>query len=469
MEKENVYPVILSGGSGTRLWPLSRQHYPKQLLKLTSDRTMLQETALRLCTVNQPIVVCNETHRFMVAEQLNEIGYSKSTILLEPVARNTAPAIALAALAALDKNKEAILVVLPADHVIKDLEAFRSVAEIAIESAEQGALITFGVIPTKPETGYGYIKSESTAETVSPIAQFVEKPDLATAEQYLASGDYSWNSGMFVFKAQSYLEELEYYAPEIYVAAKNAYQSAVSDLDFVRVDKSAFEASPDDSIDYAVMEKTQRGKVLPINVGWSDVGSFASLWEVLAKDEKGNVGLGDVQFIDSENCLVQSENQLVAAIGVEDIVVIGTKDSVLVVHKDKVQDVKKVVDKLKEEKRCEHLLHREVYRPWGSYDSLENGQRFQVKRICVKPGASLSKQMHHHRAEHWIVVSGTAIVEVDGKETLLSENQSVYIPLGATHRLTNPGKIKLEMIEVQSGSYLGEDDIVRFEDIFGRC
>ncbi|NOH84536.1 mannose-1-phosphate guanylyltransferase/mannose-6-phosphate isomerase [Vibrio sp. 03-59-1] len=466
---KNIYPVILSGGSGTRLWPLSRKHYPKQLLKLISDKTMLQETALRLDYDNDPIVVCNDTHRFMVAEQLQEIGKLNSQIILEPVARNTAPAIALSAFAALDKNQEAILVILPADHVITDVTAFQESVKIALESAEQGALVTFGVIPTKPETGYGYIQAKEKGQAISPIAQFVEKPELKTAERYVESGDYFWNSGMFVFKAQCFLDELQQHNPEMFSAVQAAYENKVQDLDFIRVEKESFEQSPDDSIDYAVMEKTTKGMVLPINVGWSDVGSFTALWEVLSKDENGNAALGDVQFIDSHNCLVQSENQLVAAIGVEDIVVVGTKDSVLVVHKDKVQDVKKVVDRLKQENRCEHLLHREVYRPWGSYDSLESGERFQVKRINVKPGASLSKQMHHHRAEHWIVVSGTAIVEVDDKETLLSENQSVYIPLGATHRLTNPGKIELEMIEVQSGSYLGEDDIVRFEDVFGRC
>ncbi|QLE86101.1 mannose-1-phosphate guanylyltransferase/mannose-6-phosphate isomerase [Shewanella sp. Scap07] len=465
----SVYPVILSGGSGTRLWPLSRKHYPKQLLRLTSAYTMLQETALRLTKFASPITVCNESHRFMVAEQLQEVAIEPSAIILEPVARNTAPAIALSAFAALAKNAEAALVVLPADHVIEDVEAFQDAVDRAVEVARDGSLVTFGIIPTAPETGYGYIQGTSDTIELSAIAQFVEKPDSATAERYVNSGKFFWNSGMFVFKARAFLDELKKYNEPMYQAVSEAWNNSQGDLDFVRVDKQAFAKSPDDSIDYAVMEKTEKGMVLPIDVGWSDVGSFSALWEVLDKDQYGNVSLGDVKSIDSSNCLVQSENQFVATIGVKDLVVIGTKDSILVAHKDHVQQVKDVVEHLKTSKRSEHLLHREVYRPWGSYDSIEEGHRFQVKRIVVKPGASLSLQMHHHRAEHWIVVSGTALVEVSGKEILLAENESVYIPLGATHRLTNPGKIKLELIEVQSGSYLGEDDIVRLEDKFGRC
>ncbi|WP_108947118.1 mannose-1-phosphate guanylyltransferase/mannose-6-phosphate isomerase [Shewanella halifaxensis] len=467
--QHKVFPVILSGGSGTRLWPLSRKHYPKQLLKLTSEYTMLQKTALRLTGYEKPIAVCNESHRFMVAEQLQEIGQDASAILLEPVARNTAPAIALSAFAAVEKSADATLVVLPADHVIEDVCAFQTAVAQAIEVAQAGALVTFGVVPNKPETGYGYIQAKDTKGLLSPIEQFVEKPDLATAERYVNSGQFYWNSGMFVFKAQAFLDELKLHNGDMYTAAELAWRNSQKDLDFVRVNKQDFEKSPDDSIDYAVMEKTSKGMVLPINVGWSDVGSFSALWDVLDKDENGNVSLGDVKNIDSQNCLIQSENQFVATIGVKDLIVIGTKDSILVAHKDEVQKVKEVVNHLKQTARTEHLLHREVYRPWGSYDSIEQGQRYQVKRIVVKPGASLSLQMHHHRAEHWIVVSGTARVEVNEVETLLSENQSVYIPLGATHRLTNPGKIVLEMIEVQSGSYLGEDDIVRFEDVFGRC
>jgi mannose-1-phosphate guanylyltransferase/mannose-6-phosphate isomerase len=463
-----VYPVILSGGLGTRLWPLSRKHYPKQFLKLTSNYTMLQETAMRLSNYNQPIAVCNESHRFILAEQFDYIGIKPTSIILEPIGRNTAPAIALAALSALAKDSESILVVLPADHVIENVDAFNKAIEKAIDEAKEGNLVTFGIIPTSPETGFGYIQANNSNEAIPSIKQFVEKPDLATARSYIASGDYFWNSGMFVFKAKTYMQELENGHPEMVKAVEQSFKNAQLDLDFTRIQKVDFEACPDDSIDYAVMEKTKKGKVLPVDIGWSDVGSFSALWEVLDKDEHNNVNIGDIKNIDSENCLVQSENQFVATVGVKDLVIVGTKDSILVAHKDKVQNVKNIVSYLKETGRSEHLLHREVHRPWGKYDSVDEGHRYQVKRITVKPGASLSKQMHHHRAEHWIVVSGTAIVEVDDKETLLAENQSVYIPLGSTHRLTNPGKVLLELIEVQSGSYLGEDDIVRFEDVFGR-
>jgi len=464
-----VYPVILSGGSGTRLWPVSRKHHPKQFLKLTSEKTMLQETALRLTEYNPPIAVCNESHRFILAEQLNEVNIEPSAIILEPCARNTAPAITLAAQFAVEQDEDAILVVLPADHVIKNVEAFQQAVATAVESAKEGDLVTFGIVPDAPETGFGYIKAQEKTADVSPIERFVEKPDLATANAYIESGDYYWNSGMFVFKASTYLSEIEQHNEAIHKAVSDAYKAADKDLDFIRIPEKEFARSPDDSIDYAVMEHTSNGKVLPIDVGWSDVGSFSALWQVLDKDENNNASIGDVKNIDSSNCLVQSENQFVATLGVKDLVVIGTKDSVLVAHQDKVQDVKNIVEYLKVTDRSEHLLHREVHRPWGKYDSIDNGNRYQVKRITVKPGASLSKQMHHHRAEHWIVVSGTAIVEVDDKETMLTENQSVYIPLGATHRLTNPGKVELELIEVQSGSYLGEDDIVRFDDVFGRC
>lgn len=463
----DVFPVILSGGSGTRLWPLSRKHYPKQFLKLTSNYTMVQETALRLKGFNRPIAVCNESHRFTLADQLQQVGQTPSATVLEPVARNTAPAIALAAFQALEMNNNAMLVVLAADHVVEDTNEFQKVVEQAIEAAQNDVIVTFGVVPDKPETGFGYIQAQQKGG-LSAIKQFVEKPDLPTAQSYLESGDYYWNSGMFVFKAQTFLNELEQLNPDMFVAVQKAHANAQKDMDFVRVAKEDFAASPDDSIDYAVMEKTNKGMVLPISVGWNDVGSFAALWDVLEKDEDGNVSLGDVQNIDSKNCLVQSENQFVATIGVEDLIVIGTKDSVLVTQRDRVQDVKAVVNHLKETERSEHLLHREVHRPWGKYDSVDNGSRYQVKRITVKPGASLSKQMHHHRAEHWIVVSGTAVVEIDEIETLLTENQSIYIPLGAVHRLTNPGKVDLELIEVQSGSYLGEDDIVRFEDVYKR-
>ena len=465
----SVYPVILSGGSGTRLWPVSRKHHPKQFLKLTSDKTMLQETALRLVGFQPPIAVCNESHRFILAEQLHELNITPNAIILEPCARNTAPAITLAAQHAFEQDEDAVLVVLPADHVINDVKGFQQAVDIAVESALTGNLVTFGIVPNAPETGFGYIKAQSKLSGISAIESFVEKPDLATAQDYLDSGDYYWNSGMFVFKAAAYLAEIEKFNNDIFQAATKAYKNSKEDLDFIRISEQDFALSPDDSIDYAVMEHTEKGQVLPISVGWSDVGSFSSLWQVLDKDENQNAVIGDVINIDSTNCLVQSENQFVATLGVTDLVVIGTKDSVLVAHKDNVQDVKKIVEHLKETDRAEHLLHREVRRPWGKYDSIDTGNRYQVKHITVKPGASLSKQMHHHRAEHWIVVSGTAIVEVDENEKLLTENESVYIPLGATHRLTNPGKVDLELIEVQSGSYLGEDDIVRFDDVFGRC
>ncbi|MAD02196.1 MAG: mannose-1-phosphate guanylyltransferase/mannose-6-phosphate isomerase [Pseudoalteromonas sp.] len=467
MLRTDVYPVILSGGSGTRLWPLSRKHHPKQFIKLISNYTMVQETALRLKGFNRPIAVCNEAHRFTIAEQLAEIGQNPSAIILEPVARNTAPAIALAAHKAVELNPNAILVVLAADHVIEDTDAFQAAVEAAVEETNNNSLITFGVIPEKPETGFGYIQAQKKGH-LSSIKRFVEKPNAITAQNYVNSGDYYWNSGMFVFKAQDYLDELNIHDHKMATTVKNAYNNAQSDFDFTRVSKEDFSKCESNSIDYTIMEKTRKGVVLPISVGWNDVGSFSALWEVLDKDANGNANLGDVENIDSKNCLVQSENQFVATIGVQNLVVIGTKDSVLVANKDRVQDVKTIVQHLERTERIEHLLHREVHRPWGKYDSIDNGHRYQVKRITVKPGASLSKQMHHHRAEHWIVVSGTAIVEVDEKETLLSENQSIYIPLGATHRLTNPGKVNLELIEVQSGSYLGEDDIVRFEDNYNR-
>ena len=462
-----VIPVILSGGSGTRLWPMSRKAYPKQLLKLVGENTMLQETALRVDHLDAPIIVCNNDHRFMVAEQLQSVGLTAESIILEPVARNTAPAIALAAIKAMQVDSEAIIAVFPADHLIKDVAAFRRSLDAAIKNAEDDKLVTFGIVPDAPETGFGYIKAASKTSDAA-VEAFVEKPDLATAEAYVASGDYFWNSGMFVFKAKAFLAELEKNQPTMVSSCQAAVEKAQEDLDFLRVDEEAFAQSPDDSIDYAVMEKTDKAWMVPMDAQWSDLGSWSSLWEVSEKDDNQNVALGDVIMEDCSGCLFQSETQMIAAIGLEDIVVIDTKDAVLVARKDRVQDVKKIVDKLKQGGRSEHLLHREVYRPWGSYDCIENGERYQVKRIVVKPGSSLSLQMHHHRAEHWIVVSGTAEVEVDEKKQLLSENQSVYIPLGAVHRLTNPGKVQLELIEVQSGSYLGEDDIVRFEDVYGR-
>jgi len=468
-----LVPVILSGGAGTRLWPLSRELYPKQLLALTSERTMLQETALRLkgLETSAPVVVCNDAHRFLVAEQLRQIGIRPASIVLEPFGRNTAPAIALAALAALKSAGEGddpILLVLPADHVIRDVIAFQHAAVAAMAAAEQGQLVTFGVVAHTPETGYGYIRRGEPAGPAFRIAQFVEKPTLQRAHGFVASGDHYWNSGMFVFRARRYLDELEKFAPAIAQVSRESFAAAKADLDFTRIDAARFESCPSDSIDYAVMEKTAGAVVVPLDAGWSDVGSWASLHAASDADGKGNVARGDVLVEDSTNCYLYSESRLVAAVGLEDHVVVETKDAVLVAPKSRVQDVKALVGKLKELGRYEHSLHREVFRPWGSYDSLENGTRFQVKRLVVKPGAQLSLQLHHHRAEHWVVVSGTARI-TRGEETfILEENQSTYIPVGVKHRIENPGRIPLQVIEVQSGSYLGEDDIVRFEDRYGR-
>ena len=471
-------PVILSGGAGTRLWPLSRELYPKQLLALTGERTMLQQTALRLegLAATAPVVVCNEAHRFLVAEQLRQVNIEPRAMVLEPFGRNTAPAIALAAHAALrcagsDPQADPFLLVLPADHVLRDVPAFQKAVRVALPAAEGGKLVTFGIVPNAPETGYGYIQRSGSGqgdEGAHPIARFVEKPSAEKAAQFVQSGDYYWNSGMFLFRARRYLKELESFAPEIAKVCASAAAAAKSDLDFTRIDPKVFEACPSDSIDYAVMEKTRDAVVVPLDAGWSDVGSWAALHGACEADGRGNVARGDVIAEDSQGCYLYSESRLVAVVGLEDHVVIETKDAVLVTPKDRVQDVKKLVYRLKEQGRYEHSLHREVFRPWGSYDSIENGPRFQVKRLKVKPGATLSLQMHHHRAEHWIVVSGTARI-TRGEETfLLEENQSTYIPIGVRHRIENPGKIPVHIIEVQSGSYLGEDDIVRFEDRYGR-
>ena len=470
-----LIPVILSGGSGTRLWPLSRELYPKQLLPLVGKGTMLQETLARVAGaegLGAPIVVCNEQHRFLVAEQLRESGAATATILLEPVGRNTAPAVAIAAMAAVTgepKQKEdPILLVLPADHVIQDVRAFQAAVAIGRKAAMEGKLVTFGVVPHKPETGYGYIRKEAGAGPTYSIAQFVEKPDLATATRYVESKEYFWNSGMFMFSATKVLEELRSLAPAIYDACAQAFTVAKRDLDFTRLPAKEFGACPSDSFDYAVMEKTHLGTVVPLDAGWSDVGSWSALHEAIPSDPEGNVRLGDVLTEDTSGCYLQSTSRLVATVGLKDHVVVETKDAVLVAHKDRVQDVKQLVGQLKKHGRYESSLHREVFRPWGSYDSIDAGDRFQVKRLMVKPGACMSLQLHHHRAEHWIVVSGTARI-TRGEETfLLEENQSTYIPLGTRHRIENPGKIPLHIIEVQSGGYLGEDDIVRFEDRYGR-
>jgi mannose-1-phosphate guanylyltransferase/mannose-1-phosphate guanylyltransferase/mannose-6-phosphate isomerase len=463
-------PVVLSGGSGTRLWPLSRGAYPKQFLPLTSENTMLQETLLRLRGIEgmgNPLIICNEAHRFMVAEQLREIEVAAEAIMLEPAGRNTAPAVALAALA-VDANET--LLILPADHVIEDVEAFQKAVLEATKEAEKGHFVTFGIVPTGAETGYGYIQSGEAVEQTSTykVNRFVEKPNLKTATQYLESGDYYWNSGMFVFKASRYLEELDKFNPEMLAACRKAYQKAEEDLDFVRIDRAAFEACPSDSIDYAVMEKTDSAVVIPLDAAWNDVGSWAALWEVSEKDAQGNALKGDVLVHDSSNSYIYSDQKLVATIGVEDLVVIETDDAVMVAPRDRVQEVKEIVAQLKASQRSESEQHRKVYRPWGYYDSIDNGERHQAKRIVVKPGAKLSLQMHHHRAEHWIVVKGTAFVTRGDEQFIVSENESTYIPLGTLHCLENRGVIPLEMIEVQSGSYLGEDDIVRFEDKYGR-
>ncbi len=466
-----LIPVILSGGAGTRLWPLSRELYPKQLLALVGKRTMLQDTAARLAGIAAaaaPIIVCNEAHRFAVAEQLRAIGIQPSAILLEPAGRNTAPAVALAALKALQIDPEATLVIAPADHVILDAGKFQTAAAVAEGLAQSGKLVTFGIVAHAPETGYGYIRRGAGEGPSYPVAEFIEKPPLDVAQQFVASGDYFWNSGMFVFKANRYLAELGAFAPDVLQASQAAFQAASTDLDFVRIDKAAFEACRSISIDYAVMERTRDAVVLPLDAGWSDVGSWASLFDALPADAEGNVLQGDVLVHDTYDCYVHSTSRLVAAVGMDDHIIVETKDAILVAPKERVQDVKELVAKLKKSGRSESALHREVFRPWGSYDSLDNGERFQVKRLSVKPGGVLSLQMHHHRAEHWIVVQGTARITCAEKTFLLAENESTYIPIGAAHRIENPGKVALHIVEVQSGSYLGEDDIVRFEDDYGR-
>ncbi len=464
-------PVIMAGGTGSRLWPLSRQLRPKQFLSFTDEATMLQQTLSRLLGLEQqsPIVICNEEHRFLVAEQLRQIDGEGGRILLEPMGRNTAPAIALAAIAATQQDEDPLLLVLAADHLIQDVEQFHASIEQAIPLAEQGHLVTFGVVPTHAETGYGYIHQGHELGQGSKVKRFVEKPDADTAATYLASGEYLWNSGMFLFRASRYLEELEQHQPAMLEACCAAMAETADDLDFTRVNAEAFARCPNDSVDYAVMEKTDKAAVVPLDARWSDIGSWSSLWDVSDKCEAGNSCHGDVLHEETRNTLVRADSRLVATVGVEDLVVVETKDAVLVAHKDKAQDVKKIVQRLKEQQRPEFVNHREVYRPWGIYDSVDNGDRYQVKRITVKPGAKLSVQMHHHRAEHWIVVSGTAEVTNGENTYLVSENESTYIPIGQVHALKNPGVIPLELIEVQSGSYLGEDDIVRLKDNYGRA
>ncbi|MDC0589898.1 mannose-1-phosphate guanylyltransferase/mannose-6-phosphate isomerase [Porticoccaceae bacterium] len=462
-----IKAVVMAGGSGTRLWPLSRAGHPKQFLTLNGKDTMLQATVRRLeeLNVESSVVICNEEHRFFVAEQLREINLLDE-IILEPVGRNTAPTIALAALCCDD---DPLLLVLAADHVIEDVIAFKKTVTEAVPLAESGKLVTFGIVPYEPHTGYGYIKKGSEYGAGFLVDKFVEKPSAELAQDYLNTGTYLWNSGMFLFRASRYLEELKKFHPDIFDACKGASAHMKTDLDFFRVDKEKFVECPSESIDYAVMEKTADAVVVPMDAGWSDIGTWSSLWDMSGKDEHGNVIQGDVLLHETKNSFVRTDGKLVAGVGVDDLVIVCTKDVVMVAHKDKVQDVKIIAQKLKDDGRTEWELNREVFRPWGKYDSIDHGDRYQVKRITVKPGAKLSVQMHHHRAEHWVVVSGSAKVTNGGNTFLLSENESTYIPIGVIHSLENSGKVPLQIIEIQSGSYLREDDIVRFEDIYGRA
>jgi mannose-1-phosphate guanylyltransferase len=466
-----ITPIILAGGIGSRLWPLSRSAYPKQFLNLIDNSSMLQATFSRLEYIDyeSSMVICNEEHRFIVAEQLRALDLS-SDILLEPIVKNTAPAIALAALHMLTKEEDSILLVLPADHSIPDSQAFKDTINKALPLAYQGKLVTFGVTPTYPETGYGYIKAASNIPSTEGflVSEFVEKPSLELAQQYIDEGDYYWNSGIFLFSAKRYLEELSKYQTNILTACKKAISTSYQDLDFIRINHKEFNNSPSDSIDYAVMQNTQDAALVPLNTAWSDVGSWNALWEISNKDVNGNVKKGDVLLQECTNSFGYASNKLIVMSGLEDTIVVETKDAVLVINKNNTQDVKQIVNKLKADNRTEVALHREVYRPWGKYDCIDSGYRYQVKRITVKPGEKLSVQLHHHRAEHWIVVSGTAKVQIDDKDFILTENQSTFIPIGSIHALENPGRIPLEMIEVQSGSYLDEDDIVRLSDDYGR-
>ena len=468
-----IYPVVLSGGSGTRLWPLSRAALPKQLLPLMTDRSMMQETLLRLngvTDIGQPIVVGNNEHRFLLAEQLREIAVEPLSLILEPVGRNTAPAAAVAAMQLLKHDPDAVMLLLPADHLISDVEAFHRAVESGLLAVEKGFLVTFGVVPNAPETGFGYIQQgdEVVCDAVYRVERFVEKPDQTTAKQFLEQGGYLWNSGMFLFSCQQYLDELRDHRPEIVQACESAVAHGTHDLDFCRLDAEAFAVCASDSIDYAVMERTSKAAVVPADIGWNDIGAWSALWEVGDKDKQGNVLRGDVWIDGMNNSLIRAESRMVAAIGLSDVIIVETADAVLVADKNSAQNVKQVVEYLKQNDRSEHEFHTRVFRPWGWYEGIDVGERFQVKRISVNPGASLSLQMHHHRAEHWIVVSGTAKVMRGDECYLVAENESTYIPLGTQHRLENPGKVALHMIEVQSGSYLGEDDIVRYEDVYGR-
>lgn len=467
-----MIPVILSGGSGSRLWPLSRAMHPKQFLTLSGDQSLFQNTLSRLAGIQDgpltPIVVSNEDHRFLVAEQCRALDINPQAILLEPIGRNTAPAIAAAVVKALETGQDDLLLVLPADHVFEDLDALREAFERGAPAARDGRIVTFGIVPNKAETGYGYIRVAEKSKDIQPVQAFVEKPDLATAEQYVNDGRYYWNSGIFLFQASSMLAQLREYAPQVLAAVQAALSNAKEDLDFTRLDMLSFAAAENISIDYAVMERSDQVSVVPLDAGWNDVGSWSAVWEIADKDAQGNASRGDVMLEATSNAYVHAEHRMVSVLGMDNVIVVETADAVMVAAKDKTQDVKLLVDRIKQSARPEATNHRKVYRPWGAYDSIDNGPRYQVKRITVSPGQKLSVQMHHHRAEHWIVVTGTAKVQIGDKEILLTENQSTYIPVGVVHALENPGKIPLEMIEVQSGGYLGEDDIVRFEDRYGR-
>lgn len=468
-----MIPVIISGGSGSRLWPLSRAMHPKQFLTLNGDQSLFQATLSRLAGIQEgpltPIVVSNEDHRFLVAEQCRALGITPQAILLEPIGRNTAPAIAAAVVNALATGRDELLLILPADHVFDDLDALHKAFEKGAPAARDGRIVTFGIVPNKPETGYGYIRTAEKSNEIQAVQEFVEKPDLATAERYLSDGRYYWNSGMFLFQASSMLAQLREHVPQVLDAVQAALKNAKQDLDFTRLDAMAFAAAENISIDYAVMERSNQVSVVPLDAGWNDVGSWSAVWEIAEKDSLGNAFRGDVMLEATRNAYVHAEHRMVSVLGLDDVIVVETADAVMVAAKDKAQDVKLLVDRIKQSTRTEATNHRKVYRPWGAYDSIDQGPRYQVKRITVAPGQKLSVQMHHHRAEHWIVVTGTAKVSIGDKQVLLTENQSTYIPVGVVHALENPGKIPLEMIEVQSGGYLGEDDIVRFEDRYGRC
>ncbi|MCP3899235.1 MAG: mannose-1-phosphate guanylyltransferase/mannose-6-phosphate isomerase [Desulfobacteraceae bacterium] len=469
-----IIPVILAGGSGTRLWPLSRKHYPKQLIELVDENSMIQDTVLRLSgyrDMEQPVIICNDEYRFMIAEHMRKINVDPALIILEPVGKNTAAAIAVASLMIQAKYDDPVLLVLPADHQIENVASFHEILELGNSAAKMGNLVTFGIVPKEPETGYGYIKktdSVSDFTNVFHIDKFIEKPNLKNAKKYVESGEYCWNSGMFMFKASTILQEFKKYAPDIVKICQKAVAAGKEDLDFFRLDKENFEKSPSDSIDYKIMEKTLKGVLIPCDIGWSDIGSFNALYKAQKNDENQNVLNGDVLLDDVTNSYINARDKLVSAVGVKDLIIVETKDAVLVTHQNKAQDVKKIVEKLKKRQRSEVDVHSKIYRPWGHYETMDISDRFQVKRLTINPGAKLSLQKHYHRAEHWTVVAGSAIITNGDKEMLLNEDQSTYIPLGVIHRIKNPGKIPLEIIEVQSGSYLGEDDIVRYDDVYGR-